>query len=76
METIEKAYNELVSKNGSWINPVLRKYGNPLLNQSYFIVDVMDFEEISSMPFVRIMYIRKINTSVCGLMFSIYCQLL
>lgn len=76
METIEKNYNELVSKNPTWINPVLRTFGNPLLNQSYFIVDIVDFEEILSLPYVRIMYIRKVNTSVCGMFFSLYCQLL
>lgn len=76
METIEKNYNELVSKNGSWINPVLRKYGNPMLNETYFIVDLIDFEEIVSLPYVRIAYVRKINTSVLGTIFSIYCQLL
>jgi hypothetical protein len=76
METIEKNYNELVSKNDTWVNPVLRTFGNPLLNQSYFIVDIVDFEEIVSLPYVRIVYISKHTTSVCGQFFSIYCQLL
>lgn len=76
MKTIEESYNELANANPTWVNPVLRFFDNPAFSESRFIVDLVDFEEISSIPYVRILYMRKRNASYTGPIFSVYCQLI
>lgn len=75
METIEKAYNELVLSNPTWDSPVLRLMESPAFCKTHFVVDLVDFDEISSTPYVRIVYMRKRYTSVFGNSFSIFCQI-
>lgn len=75
METIEKAFNELVLNNPTWVKPCLRLMETPAFCKTHFIVDLVDFEEISSTPYVRIVYMRKRYTSLLGPMFSIFCQI-
>lgn len=75
MKTIEESYNELVNANPTWVNPIFRLFDSPAFRNSRFIIDLDDFEEISSTPCVRILYIRKRHTPVYGPFFSIYCQL-
>lgn len=76
MKTIEEAYNDLVSKNHSWVNPELRRFDNPAFVQSHFIVCLVDFEEISSIPCVRIVYMRKWSSAIMGKVYFVYCELL
>ena len=75
METIEKAYNELVLSNPTWVNPELSLMESPAFCKTHFVVDLVNFEEISSTPYVRIVYIRKRNASLLGPWFSIFCQI-
>lgn len=76
METIEEAYNELVLRNHTWINPFLRKFDNPVFSESHFVVDLGDFVEIISTHRVRIVYVRKRRSPVIGSMYFVYCQLI
>lgn len=76
METIEKAYNELVLRNHTWVDPELRKFDNPNFSDSHFFVVFEDFEEICSTPYVRIVYVRRWFQSSSCKKFYVSCQLL
>jgi len=74
MKTIEESYNDLVNENPTWVNPALRVFDSPAFNRSHFIIDLVDFEEISSIPSVRIVYMSKRYPSLFGHIFSVYFQ--
>lgn len=75
METVEKAYSDLVLRNHTWVNPFLRKFDNPIFSGSYFVVDLVDFVEIISTPRVRIVYVRKRPSAVIDTVYFVYCHL-
>lgn len=75
MDSIEKAYNELVKDNPTWIEPILQRMDNPLFSKTHFLIDIKDFKEISSTAYVRIYNIRKWEMTTGNEIITIHCEI-